>query len=344
MPNFQSKSHIFDPRPDFPLLISVKRYWDPQTSSNDPDALTLVLAHATGYPKETWEPFIDDLFALVRKQSNVKIKDIWSIEAPNHAEMADVNEPVLDWSFRPVFRWDDWTRAIHLVLGGYGSGIDVDFRKRNLVAVGHSMGAVCLMLTTTHHPALPWSSFILIEPMFWPKSPQSDAIHEFLAGGSKKRRDVWPSLGEVRETFLTKKAWRAWDPRTFDLHLKYGFKPVDPNQPDGAVTLSTSKANEFACFNDPHGTSIGYRFLSTFIKKNHTHVIYGAIPDYIPGDLREDILKNVSGGIDRFASVSLVEKAGHLVTVTHPKQLADTVYQRLQETASPRSVVAVAKL
>lgn len=102
MPNFQSKSHIFDPRPDFPLLISVKRYWDPQTSSNDPDALTLVLAHATGYPKETWEPFIDDLFALVRKQSNVKIKDIWSIEAPNHAEMADVNEPVLDWSFRPV--------------------------------------------------------------------------------------------------------------------------------------------------------------------------------------------------------------------------------------------------
>jgi hypothetical protein len=37
--------------------------------------------------------------------------------------------------------WEEYARAIHLVLNGFGKGIDVDFLSRNLVGVGHSMGA-----------------------------------------------------------------------------------------------------------------------------------------------------------------------------------------------------------
>ena len=40
--------------------------------------------------------------------------------------------------------WEDYARSVHAFLAGLGSGVDVDFSKRNLVAVGHSMGAVAM--------------------------------------------------------------------------------------------------------------------------------------------------------------------------------------------------------
>lgn len=40
--------------------------------------------------------------------------------------------------------WEDYARCVHAFLAGLGSGVDVDFSKRNLVALGHSMGAVAV--------------------------------------------------------------------------------------------------------------------------------------------------------------------------------------------------------
>jgi uncharacterized alpha/beta hydrolase family protein len=37
--------------------------------------------------------------------------------------------------------WEEYARAMHLVLNGLGKGINVDFKSRNLVGIGHSMGA-----------------------------------------------------------------------------------------------------------------------------------------------------------------------------------------------------------
>jgi hypothetical protein len=54
-----SKSYVYDPRPNYPLLITAKRYWIPD-ASYDNDALTLIFAHGTGFHKENWEPTIDD--------------------------------------------------------------------------------------------------------------------------------------------------------------------------------------------------------------------------------------------------------------------------------------------
>ena len=40
--------------------------------------------------------------------------------------------------------WDAYARIVHLFLTGLGTGVDVDFKKRKLVAMGHSMGATAL--------------------------------------------------------------------------------------------------------------------------------------------------------------------------------------------------------
>lgn len=162
MSPLHSSTHLFDPRPDFPLLVSVKRYYDPATQCTDSDALTLVFAHAAGHMKEIWEPCMDELFALVKK-NGLKVNDVWSIEAPNHGEAAAMNRRLLEWCYRPIcafppcllrlyipaythyfgiVRTEDYARAIHVVLTNAGTGIDVDFTKRRLVGIGHSFGGL----------------------------------------------------------------------------------------------------------------------------------------------------------------------------------------------------------
>jgi len=106
MPKLQSETYVFDPRPEFPLLVSAKRYWIPQFESTDPDAITLVLAHGTGFLNEHWDPVIEDLYELVANASTFtrspKVRDVWAIEAPNHGVGAQLNEEVLKFGYYPV--------------------------------------------------------------------------------------------------------------------------------------------------------------------------------------------------------------------------------------------------
>jgi pimeloyl-ACP methyl ester carboxylesterase len=143
-----SQSYLFDPTPNFPLLVAAKRYWDPITTCSDSDALTLIFSHGAGLTKETWEACIESMFLQLRR-SNVKVNDMWCIDAPNHGEASWLNEQVLDWCYRPVFRQEDYAHAIHALISGLGTGVDVDFRKRRLVGVGHSMGTVSLYVLSS---------------------------------------------------------------------------------------------------------------------------------------------------------------------------------------------------
>ena len=49
--------------------------------------------------------------------------------------------------------WQEYGRCVNIFLTGKGRGVDVDFSKRRLVAIGHSMGGaalcvpICICLT-----------------------------------------------------------------------------------------------------------------------------------------------------------------------------------------------------
>lgn len=96
-----SKSYVYDPRPNYPLLITAKRYWIPDASYNN-DALTLIFAHGTGFHKELWEPTIDDLQELLLSRGGVNVREIWSIDAPNHGDAAILNENTLSWGYENI--------------------------------------------------------------------------------------------------------------------------------------------------------------------------------------------------------------------------------------------------
>ena len=119
MPTLRSQSYVFDARPHYPLLVSVKRYWVPGFESKDADAATLILAHATSFHKEHWEPVLEDLYDLVADcyvtNSPVpKIRDAWAIDSPNHGQSAVLNEETLLAGYTPTSEF--YARPYHELL------------------------------------------------------------------------------------------------------------------------------------------------------------------------------------------------------------------------------------
>ncbi|TFK95989.1 Alpha/beta hydrolase fold-1 [Pterulicium gracile] len=339
MSPLHSSTHLFDPRPDFPLLVSVKRYYDPATQCTDSDALTLVFAHAAGHMKEIWEPCMDELFALVKK-NGLKVNDVWSIEAPNHGEAAAMNRRLLEWCYRPIFRTEDYARAIHVVLTNAGTGIDVDFTKRRLVGIGHSFGGLGMLLSPTVSPPIPWTALIAVDVMITAPTPKAITVQNFLAASTEKQVDTWTSLEQAREVMLKKAPWRSWDKRAFEAFSRYGLKPVDSADATGAVTLKTSKMDTAATYRDPHGLRRCYLYLGDLVQHIPVHMVFGAVPDVMEENTRNDIIDVASGGRDKLASLKLVEGAGHLITVTHPKELAGALSDALQAVARSPSQLA----
>lgn len=165
------EEYVFDPRPQFPFLITMKRY---PNSDDEQNGFTLILAHGTGFHKELWEPIIKRIFSENTKSGGLRIRDAWAIDAPNHGDAATLNatllktgaydstcEPFRRWpSRRPPgvnielwdkVSWENYSRAINLVLAGLGILTDgrnrrtkPDFKSMRLIGIGHSMGAVSL--------------------------------------------------------------------------------------------------------------------------------------------------------------------------------------------------------
>ena len=107
----QFRSYVFDARPHYPLLVSVKRYWVPEFESKDAGAATLVLAHATGFHKELWEPVLEELYDQIAdgtSSSVLKIRDAWAIDCPNHGESAVLNEETLSTGYTQVCKLYAW--------------------------------------------------------------------------------------------------------------------------------------------------------------------------------------------------------------------------------------------
>lgn len=105
MATVTTESYAFDPRPNYPLFVTAKRYWKPSSPHvNDPEALTLIFTHGTGFHKEHWEPTIDDLYSLIGddRPDFPKVREMWSIDAPNHGDAGILNEKTLQLDYQSV--------------------------------------------------------------------------------------------------------------------------------------------------------------------------------------------------------------------------------------------------
>ena len=51
---------------------------------------------------ESQAPAEEDLYTLVRNHGGLRIREVWSIDAPNHGDAAVLNEKDLQWGYEPI--------------------------------------------------------------------------------------------------------------------------------------------------------------------------------------------------------------------------------------------------
>ena len=129
-----------------------------------------------------------------------------------------------------------------------------------VVAVGHSLGAMCTLQALYRAPEY-FSQAVLLDPpwiygktsLLWHLAKTADRLplmnHRCMdklspSGISKYRRDVWDSREDAYEKLRHKGFFKHFDERSFQGYVQHGLH----ERADGKVTLAIPKVNEVAVF------------------------------------------------------------------------------------------------
>ncbi|KAF9498343.1 hypothetical protein BDN71DRAFT_1443681 [Pleurotus eryngii] len=323
----------------YPFAVVAKRYWTKafDENTNDSEALTLIFLHSTSFHKETWEPTLTHLFHLLAGSSRVgKIREAWALDCPNHGEAAALNEAVFNRpEYRQSFTCEKYAQAAHRFLtAGPQHGAKIDFQRRNLVGIGHSLGGVAMSALQGLEPRLPFSSIIIVEPMLSPDGRHHlERLRKVLVKSAKERRHVWPDRESARQYLeermeLSKR--QKWDPRVIDLFVKYGLR----SHPDG-ITLACSREEEEGMYEDVEGPTRPVIALTAACQRMPVHIAFGYVPDYVPLQVHDATINPRSGR--KFASISWIEGVGHLVPQIVPEKLAKVLFEGLAQNYAMKS-------
>ncbi|KAG6808921.1 hypothetical protein H0H93_016341, partial [Arthromyces matolae] len=203
--------------------------------ADEPRAI-LLLGHGAGFPKEIWEPTIEDLFGLddsialtettprgsSRAGGGLRIREAWALDCQNHGEAAIVNAETLakDPSILSIYDYADSFAT--LLNSGLLGELNPELDK--VILVGHSAGSVGVTLATSYfNPpsriSLIIHSLILIDPPIFSttmKDHQTE-MYKLVAAMTPLRKDRWPSH-EVAVRWMEKKVpWNTWDRRVFEV-------------------------------------------------------------------------------------------------------------------------------
>ena len=236
------------------LLLHVKQYTPMDQSHSQPGAVTIIGAHANGFPKELYEPLWDDLFRALRLQGQA-IRGIWIADVAQQGMSGVLNEDKLgnDPS------WADHSRDLLQMINHFRKAM-----SRPLVGIGHSMGGNQLVNLAYIHPRL-LTSLVLIDPVIRSASDAALDTSILQPQASTFRRDDWPSRAEAASSVKKSKFYQSWDPRVLDLWIRYGLRSLPTavypkandafdrsENVDGPVTLTTTKHQEVFTFLRPN--------------------------------------------------------------------------------------------
>ncbi|KAJ5440973.1 hypothetical protein N7491_003379 [Penicillium cf. griseofulvum] len=221
-----------------PLHLAVKQYIPLDNPNPQPGDITILGAHANGFPKELYEPLWEEIHAR-SKQNGIRIRSIWMADVAQQGQSSVINEDSLgnDPS------WFDHPRdLLHLV------NVKRAEMPRPIVGIGHSMGGAHLTQLL----------MLQIDKREIAKTTQL----------STHRRDIWPSRQAAAEGFRRSPFYQAWDPRVLSRWIEHGLRdlptaihPLDYKIPtDKAtgppVTLRTTLHQEVFTFSRPNYTNI----------------------------------------------------------------------------------------
>ncbi|PNS19944.1 Peroxisomal membrane protein LPX1 [Sphaceloma murrayae] len=235
-----------------PLSLAVKQYIPLSDPTPQDGAITILAAHANGFPKELYEPLWDALYVRLRSQGQ-SIRAIWIADVAWQGYSSELNEGKLGND--PY--WTDHARDLFLLVNRFG-----DEFVRPVVGIGHSMGGHNLVNLALMHPRL-FHSLVLLDPVI---ARVPGAGNWLPARASAVRRDIWPSRQAAREAFSRSKFYQSWHPGVLERWVEHGLRDLPTGlYPDveavevrgriagqTPVTLRTSKHNEVFSFLRPN--------------------------------------------------------------------------------------------
>ncbi|OCK78791.1 toxin biosynthesis protein-like protein [Lepidopterella palustris CBS 459.81] len=247
------------------LHLAIKQYTPLSNLNPKPGDITIIGAHANGFPKELYEPLWDDILQRT-EQYGFSIRGIWIADVAQQGSSGVLNEGKLgnDPS------WFDHPRDLLLMVNHFRSQM-----PRPIIGIGHSMGGHNLVNVSLMHPRL-IETLILIDPVI---QRFSSALGNYApAQASAFRRDRWPSRAAAIEAFKRNKFYQAWDPRVLECWNQHGLRELPtllypsppptpsstypavitteptltPTPPKPEVTLTTTKHQEVLTFLRPN--------------------------------------------------------------------------------------------
>ncbi|KAL4959645.1 putative toxin biosynthesis protein [Aspergillus stella-maris] len=240
------------------LNLAVKQYIPLDNPQPQPGDVTILAAHANGFPKELYEPLWEELHAR-SIENGFRIRSIWMADVAHQGESSVVNEDLLgnDPS------WFDHPRdLLNLV------NVKRKEMPRPIVGIGHSFGGAHLVQLASMHPRL-LHSLVLLDPVVQRQTTQLDAIdlgkQKMVIAKTTQlstyRRDKWPSRKAAAESYKKNPFYQAWDPRVLDRWIHYGLRDLptaihptskEPNSTETPVTLKTTLHQEVFTFSRPN--------------------------------------------------------------------------------------------
>ncbi|KDQ55899.1 hypothetical protein JAAARDRAFT_36659 [Jaapia argillacea MUCL 33604] len=315
-----------------PLQVVAKRFSDPKNHvrSDDPSAITILLASGIGLTTELWIPMIKQLYLLnAARDTPARIRSVWGVDCPNHGDAGILNEAYLKEHFAEHFSLHEYGNAIKSLVT---SGLLTTEERSNLVALGHCGGAAGIVSSALGDAQVSYRTLILVEPPWL--SPEALPAFEKLVDRirlySSMKPRVWPSIEEAMEFAMAYPPSKSWHPDALDVMAKTSFRKVLPSGDcEGGVGSKTTVEQEVATFARSEDAFEASHLLRPIIRKTPTHLVLGARQDFWPKPINK-VLSNIveSHRVD-LASVSVVDSAGHYIPQEKPGDLAGVVFQVL---------------
>ncbi|KAF8552929.1 hypothetical protein OG21DRAFT_1464978 [Imleria badia] len=293
------------------------------------DGVTLLLTHGVSGHKEQYHTAITRLLSL-RDSATYDIREIWSIDFPNHGEAATLNRRLLD---------EHKANGVRQKVDGICTTMDIaaylhaflslpHFRGHDVVGMGHSGSCtIWVHALTKFTPAYP-NALILLEPtLMFPSMPPTDprSIHGAAnVRGARIKRDTWSSRAEFKRWLTTsgKSIWARWDPRVLDLYVEHAFEEVVTSEGEGSyITPRLPKDEEaplYACLAhtiEPSQFAAVCTALNE-VGRRGVHILWAEFEEFISKTAKAEILDAAEHHV---TTQRTVMGSGHLVSrVTVP--------------------------
>ncbi|GJJ72033.1 hypothetical protein EMPS_04390 [Entomortierella parvispora] len=260
--------------------------------------LPILFAHANGFHKEVWEP------VMARLGSPWCNSDMYALDLRNMGESAVLNKDVLE----DQCNWYWYARDVLKMIDTFG--------LKNVIGVGHSVGASAFILAESLRPGT-FSSIIAIEPTMFPDGwyVNLPLAENPMGQATLRRRDVWKDRLHAREDLLSKKFFRAIHPEAFEIYLEHGM--LEGVKEDGStfLTLKGPKFQEAITFAN-EGNAVHDAFNRLADLHIPVYLILGETSDINPPALGSAKLKNC-----KYGSLDVVKGSGHLVCLEKPEEV-----------------------